>query len=159
MRRLRMPLPACLAALALASAPALAAGESAFAYKTSYRNVRADPDGIWTGSDLSPGSGGVVTIHEYELRTPQGTWLVSQIWNADCASATCPTRLLQLGADGRRTTRVDDMMHEVIPPGDARLTTVGPAAAFARAPFALSGDGTTLLNGDFSFPVAAGAKR
>lgn len=133
-------------------APAHAA-EIGFAFKTAYRNVSADPDRIWTDEAFSSGK---VSIFEYELSTPSGKLLVSQIWNDDCASSTCPTRLARIDASGRATVLVDDLMHQVIPPNDPRfagLSASGPQAAFAAHPFQLSADGKTLMNGDFKFAI------
>lgn len=140
------------------AAPASAA-ESTFAYKTTFRNVKEDPDKVWTGEALAAGATDTVTIHEYTLRTAQGDLLISQIWNDDCSSSTCPTRLLRIGADGHRAVLVDDMMHQIIPPNDPRFAGVsktGPAAAFAQHPFLLSPDGKMLLNGDFKFKLGSG---
>lgn len=132
------------------------AAEASFSYKASYRNVATDPDGIWTGDALS---GGPVTIHEYQLHTASGEFLISQIWNDDCAAATCPTRLLRIAPGGRRAVLIDDMMRQVIPPNDPRfagLPANGPQVEFARNPFRLSDDGKTLLNGDFRFELGEG---
>ena len=76
----------CLGLAGLILASPSSAAEMSFAYKTSYRNVAKDPDGIWTGNDLAIGPKGTVTIHEFVLRTPKGELIVSQIWNEDCAS-------------------------------------------------------------------------
>jgi hypothetical protein len=151
--------PLLAAALLLAAAAPAYADDAAFAYKTTYRNVKHDPDKVWTGDALAGGGPGGATIHEYELRSARGDLLVSQVWNDDCSSSTCPTRLVRIGPNGRRTVLVDDMMHQVIPPNDPRfagLTKTGPAAAFAEHPFLLSADGKTLVNGDFKFEVGAG---
>ncbi|QND69589.1 hypothetical protein HB777_39040 (plasmid) [Mesorhizobium loti] len=137
------------------TAPAKAA-DATFAYKISYRNIAKDPDGIWAGPALSPSPTGTVTIHEYTLKSAQGDWLISQIWNADCGSATCPTRLVRTSTDGKKTVVVDDMMHQVIPPDDPRFAALPKSdaqAAFAWAPFHLSSDGKELLNGDFRFEI------
>ncbi len=142
-----------LAAASIAIANLSDAAEANFTYKVSYRNVAADPEGIWTGEALS---GGPVTIHEYQLRTMGREFLISQIWNDDCAPAICPTRLLRLEPGGGRVVLVDDMMRQIIPPNDPRLAGLpvnGPQAEFARNPFRLSDDGKTLLNGDFRFDV------
>ncbi|MGR9426217.1 hypothetical protein [Rhizobium leguminosarum] len=141
--------------LAFLASPTFAA-DNAFSYKTSYRNVTSDPDKIWTGDALSPNPKGTVTIHEYQLRTDQGDWLVSQIWNDDCSSGTCPTRLVRVAPGGQRQVVVDDMMHQIVPPNDPRfagLASNKEAQAFARQPFLLSDDGTMLVNGDFKFQV------
>ncbi len=135
------------------------AAETSFSYKISYRNVTSDPDGIWSGKDLSTLSNGTVTIHEYRLSTPQSEWLISQIWNADCSGATCPTRLVRIEG-GRRTVVVDDMMRQVIPPDDPRFAAMSRSrelAAFAQHPFSLSQDRKTLINGDYRFELG-GAK-
>ena len=98
----------------------------------------------------------IVTIYEYRLATPQGEWLISQIWNADCAAAICPTRLMQIAPGGQRTILVDDMMHQVIPPDDpgfSALATSRGQAAFAEHPFDLADDGKTLVNGDYKFQI------
>lgn len=127
-----------------------------FSYKTSYRNVAKDPDHVWSDSELSPLSSGVVTIHEYQLRTPQGDLLISQIWNNDCSAATCPTRLVKIDADGRRTVLVDDMMRQIVPPDDPRFSSLSKSkeqAAFAQHPFSLTDDGKTLVNGDYKFAI------
>ncbi|MBN9499666.1 MAG: hypothetical protein J0H39_23180 [Alphaproteobacteria bacterium] len=135
------------------------AADAAFAYKTSYRNVTKDPDNIWTGDALAPNPKGTVTIHEYQLRTSQGDWLISQIWNEDCSSGTCPTRLVQIGPDGHRAILVDDMMHQIVPLNDPRYAGAPATKAqteFAEHPFLLSDDGKTLLNGDYKFQLAGG---
>ena len=158
MRTHTLPLLAAAALITVGAAPASAA-DAAFAYKTTYRNVTHDPDKVWADDALAGGGPGGATIHEYELRSAKGDLLVSQVWNDDCSSSTCPTRLVRLGAGGQRTVLVDDMMHQVIPPNDPRfagLTKTGPAAAFAEHPFLLSADGKTLVNGDFKFEVGAG---
>ncbi|MDF2119213.1 hypothetical protein PY365_26960 [Roseiarcaceae bacterium H3SJ34-1] len=156
-RRLHV-LTACFIALAYA-APARAT-EAAFAYKTSYRNVAEDPDHVWTGTALAPTPKGTVTIHEYQLRTANDDWLISQIWNEDCSPGTCPTRLIRIGKDGHSSVAIDDMMHQVVPPDDPRFATTPMTDAqktFARRPFVLSEDGKTLVNGDYKFEIA-GAK-
>lgn len=133
-----------------------AAAAQTFTFKTSYRDVKKDPEAIWVGKDLDPPPKGVVTIYEYRLATPQGEWLISQIWNADCAAAICPTRLMQIAPGGQRTILVDDMMHQVIPPDDpgfSALATSRGQAAFAEHPFDLADDGKTLVNGDYKFQI------
>lgn len=154
---MRLPALTILAApvLLLIASPGLAA-DSAFSYKTSYRNVTSDPDNVWTGEALAPNSKGTVTIHEYQLRTPDGDWLISQIWNDDCSSGTCPTRVLRVGPNGARQVVVDDMMHQIVPPDDPRFAGMASnkaAEAFARQPFTLRDNGKTLVNGDFKFQV------
>ena len=127
-----------------------------FSYKTSYRNVAKDPDHVWSDNELSPLRNGVVTIHEYQLMTPRSDFLISQIWNSDCAAATCPTRLVKIDADGRRTVLVDDMMHQIIPPDDPRFSNLSKSkdqAAFAQRPFSLTDDGKFLVNGDYKFAI------
>jgi hypothetical protein len=156
--RYRWVVGTCILATVSIALPARAA-ESAFAYKTSYRNVTKDPDNIWTGAVLAPNPKGTVTIHEYQLQTQKGEWLISQIWNEDCSSETCPTRLVQIGLDGHRVILVDDMMHQIVPPNDPRFTGMSMTkaqAAFAQHPFLLSDDGKTLLNGDYKFQIAGG---
>ncbi len=157
----RVPL-ACLGLVGLIIASsAAAAAESSFAYKTSYRSVAKDPDGIWTGDDLAIGPKGTVTIHEYELSSPQGALLVSQIWNEDCSSGACPTKLVRLGADGRRTVLVKDMMHQIVPPDDPRFADMianKAVARFAQHPFMLSEDGKTLINGDYKFAIGGAVR-
>ncbi|BAV52633.1 Uncharacterized protein MLTONO_p0163 (plasmid) [Mesorhizobium loti] len=145
---------ACAVAL-MPTAPAKAA-DAAFAYKTSYRNIAKDPDGVWAGPALAPSPAGTVIIHEYTLKSAQGDWLISQIWNADCDSTACPTRLVRTSADGKKTVVIDDMMHQVIPPDDPRFAALpksGVQAAFAKAPFHLSADGKELWNGDLRFEI------
>ena len=146
----------CTAALILvslaSSAPARAAD---FTFKIAYRDVAADPDGIW---DASAFSAGKASLYEYELHAARGDLLVSQIWNRDCAAATCRTRLVRLEPGGRHAVLVDDMMRQVIPPNDPRyaaLTENGPQGAFARRPFRLSADGASLINGDLRFSIRA----
>jgi len=150
----------CVGLAVLIFAPPLSAAEMNFAYKTSYRNVEKDPDGIWTGNDLAIGPKGTVTIHEYVLRTPKGELIISQIWNEDCSSGTCPTRLVRIGADGRRTVLVSDLMHQIVPPDDPRFADLAANKSltqFAQHPFVLSDDGMTLVNGDYKF-ATTGAK-
>lgn len=152
-----MILSACL----MVGCTAYAAEDPSFAYETSFRNVTSDPDGVWSGQELAPIGNGTVTIHEYRLATPKGVWLISQIWDADCSSGTCPTKLIQVTPDGRRTVIVDDMMHQVIPPGDPRLAEAAGSKeqdAYARHPFRLSPDGKILINGDFRFPVPSASQ-
>ncbi|MBY3060401.1 hypothetical protein HF263_30810 [Rhizobium leguminosarum] len=154
---MRLPALTIFAApvLAFLASPCLAA-DNAFSYKTSYRNVTSDPDKIWTGDALAPSPKGTVTIHEYQLRTAEGDWLISQIWNDDCSSGACPTRLLRVAPNGERQVVVDDMMHQIVPPDDPRfggMASNKAAEAFARQPFALSDNGKTLVNGDFKFQV------
>lgn len=158
MRTHALPLLAAALLLAAAATSPSAAADTAFAYKTTYRNVKHDPDKVWAEDALAGGPGGA-TIHEYELRSAKGDLLVSQIWNDDCSSSTCPTRLVRIGQGAHRTVLVDDMMHQVIPPNDPRfagLSKAGAQAAFAEHPFVLSADGKTLINGDFKFEVGAG---
>jgi len=146
--------------LALAYAVPARAAEATFTYTTSYRNVAEDPDHVWTGAALAPTAKGTVTIHEYRLRTAHDDWLISQIWNEDCSSGTCPTRLIRIGRDGHRIVAVDDMMHQVVPPDDPRFAATSMTDAqktFTRRPFALSEGGKTLVNGDYKFEIA-GAK-
>lgn len=148
-----------LVAAALVNAAPAAEADAAFTYKTSYRNVTGDPDKIWTGNELAPGSSGTVTIHEYQLRTPRGDYLVSQIWNDDCTSGTCPTRLVRVAPHQPPAILVDDMMHQIVPPDDPRfagLADNGATASFTRQPFVLGNDGKSLINGDFTFPLPEG---
>ncbi|MFG1192616.1 hypothetical protein [Xanthobacter flavus] len=148
-----------LAATALVGAVPAAAADAAFRYKTSYRNVTQDPDKVWTGDALAAGSSGTVTIHEYELRTPRGDFLISQIWNDDCTSGTCPTRLVRVAPHQQPTVLVNDMMHQIVPPDDPRFAAMAAdqaQAAFAQRPFALTDDGKTLVNGDFTFAIPEG---
>ncbi len=150
----------CVVTLALACATSAAparAADTNFTFKVAHRDVAADPDGIWGASAFSAGK---ASIYEYELAATGGDLLLSQIWNGDCATATCPTRLVRLETGGRRVLLADDMMHQVIPPNDPRyegLAKSGPQAAFAQNPFRLSADGATLINGDFRFKLR-GAK-
>lgn len=151
--RIRTAIWTTVALMAAALASPAAAADAGFVYKTTYRHAKADPDGIWSSDALG---GGTATIHEYELRSPQGDFLVSQIWNDDCSSSTCPTRLVRVGPGTRRAVLVDDMMHQIIPPNDPRfagLSKSGPQAAYAQHPFRLSADGKTLRNGDLAFDV------
>jgi hypothetical protein len=149
-------LGACI--LAIGASPVVAvAAETAFVYKTSYRNVAKDPDNIWIGDALAPNPKGTVSIHEYQLHAARGDWLISQIWNEDCSSGTCPTRLVRIGSDGRRVILVDDMMHQIVPPNDPRFSDSSATKAqteFAQHPFLLSDNGKTLLNGDYKFEIA-----
>ena len=142
-----------------AAGVALAGGtEADFSFKIARRDVAVDPDGIWKASDFS---GGRASLYEYELSAPDGVLLVSQIWNGDCAAATCPTRLVRLEPGGRRVLLVDDMMRQVIPPNDPRfssLTKTATHAAFAQHPFRLSADRATLINGDFRFSIQRGTR-
>lgn len=150
----------CLGLAGLILASPSSAAEMSFAYKNSYRNVAKDPDGIWTGNDLAIGPKGTVTIHEFVLRTPKGELIVSQIWNEDCSSGTCPTRLVRVDSDGRRTVLVADLMHQIVPPDDPRFADLAAnktLTQFAQHPFALSEDGMTLVNGDYKFAIT-GAK-
>ncbi len=145
-----------LTLIGFASTASALAADADFAFKAAYPNVTADPDGVW---DASAFSAGKASLYEYELRTAGNALLVSQIWNGDCSAATCPTRLVQLEPDGRRTVLVDDMMRQVIPPNEPRFAGLpknGPQADFARRPFRLSADGKTLINGDFRFSIRAG---
>jgi hypothetical protein len=156
--RLLLTTGAGVFAIVLLATPSIAA-DAAFAYKTSYRDVTKDPDNVWTGDALAPNPKGTVTIHEYELRTGQADWLISQIWNEDCSSGTCPTRLVEIRPDGHRVTLVDDMMHQIVPPNDPRYAgTLATKAQteFAQHPFLLSDDGKTLLNGDYKFQISGG---
>jgi hypothetical protein len=78
----------------------------------------------------------------------------------DCSSGTGPTRLVRVGADGRRTVLVTDLMHQIVPPDDPRYADLAAnktLTQFAQHPFALSDDSMTLVNGDYKFPIA-GAK-
>jgi hypothetical protein len=136
-----------------ASAASAGGTEADFSFKVARRDVAADPDGIWQASDFAAGR---ASLYEYELPAPGGALLVSQIWNGDCAAATCPTRLVRVEPGGRHTLLVDDMMRQVIPPSDSRFDSLsknGPQAAFAQHPFRLSADGATLINGDFRFSI------
>jgi hypothetical protein len=150
---------AALAAIALllgGTAARASAAEIPFRYKISYRNVTSDPDRIWTGDAFAPGSSGTVTIHEYELRTDHADLLISQIWDADCSSATCPTRLVRLVPHKPPIILVDDMMHQVVPPDDPRFAALAAnrtSAAFAQHPFLLGNEGKTLVNGNFTFRI------
>jgi len=159
MRKIRTLSGLVAVVTSLALVDTAGAAETAFSYKASYRNVTSDPDGIWSGKDLSPLSNGTVTIYEYRLSAPQGEWWISQIWNADCSDTTCPTRLVRISGDGR-TIVVDDMMRQVIPPDDPRFASISRSreqAAFAQHPFSFSQDGKTLINGDYRFQLG-GAK-
>lgn len=144
--------------LALSIACLLCAGsadaaETNFAFKSARRDVTTDPDGIWSGDAFA---GGKASIFSYEMRTDTGSLVVSQIWNEDCSSSVCPTKLVRLESDGRRIVLVDDMMHQVVPPNDPRfagLPKSAQQAEFERHPFRISEDGKKLLSGDFSFDI------
>jgi len=145
----------CVATLALAAALATTARAAGgeFTFKVGRRDVAADPDGIWKAGAFSAGK---ASLYEYELLAPGGDLIVSQIWNGDCAAATCPTRLVRIEPDGHVVLLIDDMMQQVIPPNDPRFNGFplkGPQAAFAQHPFRLSADGATLINGDFRFSI------
>lgn len=129
------------------------AAEANFTFNSARRDVTADPDGIWTGDAFA---GGKASIFNYEMRSGAGRLIVSQIWNEDCSSSVCPTRLVRLESDGRRIVLVDDMMHQVVPPNDPRfagLPKSAEQAEYERHPFRLSQDGKKLLNDDFSFDI------
>ena len=152
----RVLLAATLIFASLASSMPTRAAD--FTFRVAYRDVTADPDGIW---DASAFSAGKASLYEYALRSVSGGLLVSQIWNGDCAAATCPTRLVRLESGGRRTLLINDKMRQIIPPNDPRfegLPKNGPQAAFAERPFRLSADGKTLINGDLRFSVRAGKR-
>jgi len=140
-------------ALAAALATTARAADGEFTFKVARRDVAADPDGIWKAGAFSAGK---ASLYEYELSTPGGDLLVSQIWNGACTAATCPTRLVRIEPDGHFALLIDDMMRQVIPPDDPRFSGLpinGPQAAFAQHPFRLSADGATLINGDFRFSI------
>jgi hypothetical protein len=129
------------------------AAEANFAFSSARRDVTADPDGIWTGDAFV---GGKASIFNYEMRSGAGSLVVSQIWNEDCSSSVCPTRLVRLLSNGRHIVLVDDMMHQVVPPNDPRfagLPKSAEQAEYERNPFRLSEDGKRLLNDDFSFDI------
>ena len=155
----RMYFGALMLALAGTTSAALAGGTVAdFSFKVARRAVAADPDGIWKANEFS---GGRASVYEYELPEPSGALLVSQIWNGDCAAATCPTRLVRLEPGGGHVLLVDDMMRQVIPANDPRfagLAKTKTQAAFAQHPFRLSADGATLINGDFRFAIRGGTR-
>ena len=146
----------CAAALTLAGLALTTPTRAAdFAFRAAFPEVAADPDGVW---DASAFAAGKASVYEYMLRSAGGALLVSQIWNGDCAAATCPTRLVRLEPGGRRTLLIDDRMRQIIPPNDPRFADLpknGPQAAFAARPFRLSADGATLINGDLRFPIRA----
>ena len=51
------------------------------------------------------------------------------------------------------------MMHQIVPPDDPRFAAMAAdqaQAAFAQRPFALTDDGKTLVNGDFTFAIPEG---
>ena len=151
MRILRSAVARSLVSLLIASSAA--AAETNFAFKASHRDVTADPDGIWAGDAFA---GGKVSIFAYELRSTSGTLLVSQIWNEECSSSVCPTRLVRIEPGGRRSVLVDDMMHQIVPPNDPRFAGrpgTAQQVEFERHPFRLSDGGKKLLNGDFSFEI------
>jgi len=140
-------------ALAAALANTARASDGEFTFKVARRDVAADPDGIWNAGAFSAGK---VSLYEYELSTPGGDLIVSQIWNGDCAAAACPTRLVRIEPDGHHALLIDDMMRQVIPPNDPRFNGLPirePQGAFAQHPFRLSADGATLINGDFRFSI------
>jgi len=137
----------------LLTANSAEAAEANFSFKSARRDVTTDPDGIWTGDAFA---GGKVSIFIYEIQSGASSLLVSQIWNEDCSSSTCPTRLVRLAPGGPCIVLVDDMMHQVVPPNDARsagLPKSAEQAEYARHPFRLSEDGKKLRNGDFSFDI------
>lgn len=120
----------------------------AFSYLKSYRDVKTDPDNIWSGDDLAPRNNGTVSIFEYQLKTNGGTYLISQIWNDNCSISVCPTRLVKIDDGGSKKVLVDDMMHQVIPKDDTKfreLSSNPKISKFADTPFVLSRDGKTLL--------------
>jgi hypothetical protein len=151
-----------LLATLLLQGAAEAKQDRSFSFKAKYDHAAYDPDHVWSGKDFEGMNGEPVTIFEYQLKTPQGRWLVSQIWNADCSISLCPTRLFRVSADGVKTLVVDDMMHQVISPDDPQfgdLSASGSAAEFAKHPFVLSEDGHTLINGDYKFVLKNEAKQ
>jgi len=129
------------------------AAEENFTFNSARRDVTADPDGIWTGDAFA---GGKASIFNYEMRSGTSSLIVSQIWNEDCSSSVCPTRLVRFESNGRHIVLVDDMMHQIVPPNDPRfagLPKSAEQAEYERHPFRLSEDGKKLLNDDFSFDV------
>lgn len=142
-------------AASIFAAPAQSA-DAAFTLKSALRNVKSDPSGIWSGAALD---GEKISIFEYQLSHAGGNFLVSQIWNDECAPATCPTKLLRLHRDGRRTVLIEDMMRQIIPPQNMAPGAAVPrisAQNYAHHPFRLSADGKRLINGDFSFDLSGG---
>lgn len=132
------------------------AADTVFTFKAAQRNIRSDATGIWTGAALE---GENISIFEYQLRDARGDFLVSQIWNDQCSSSTCPTKLVRVHGDGRRTILIEDMMRQIIPPQNNTADAVTGRAAsqdYARHPFRLSADGKRLINGDFSFDFGGG---
>lgn len=129
------------------------ATEASFTFNSARRDVTADPDGIWTGETFA---GGKASIFTYELRSGADSLIVSQIWNEECSSSVCPTRLVRFESGGRHIVLVDDMMHQVVPPNDPRFAGLPRSpeqARYERHPFRLSEDGKQLLNDDFSFDI------
>lgn len=132
------------------------ATEAVFTFKAAQRNIRSDATGIWTGAALE---GENISIFEYQLRDAGGDFLVSQIWNDQCSPSTCPTKLVRVHSDGRRTVLIEDMMRQIIPPQNNIAGTVTGRAAsqdYAHHPFRLSADGKRLINGEFSFDFGGG---
>jgi len=141
-----------LAILCLLIAGSAEAAEANFTFKSARRDVTTDPDGIWTGDAFT----GKASVFNYEMRLGTSSLVVSQIWNEDCSSSVCPTRLVRFEPGGRRIVLVDDMMHQVVPPNDPRfagLPKSAQQAEYERHPFRLSEDGRKLLNGDFGFDI------
>jgi hypothetical protein len=147
----------CLMTAAVAgvflTTPATAASNSLdFTFSKAIQNANSDPDKIWSGDDFTPSPNGSVSIYEYALDTPDGRWVASQIWNENCASSTCPTRLVFIDKSGAKILRLEGDMQQIIPPG-SDIAKLPQTAAFAAHPFKLSKDLSTLYSGDVQFRI------
>lgn len=141
-----------LAGLLFAGPAAAASNALPFSFSQVTKDAKSDPNGIWSSDDFTPPPGGSVSIYTYSLNAPDGRWIASQIWNENCGSSTCPTRLVFIDKNGVRTLRLEADMQQVIPPGSA-LADLPQTAEFAKHPFKLAGDAHALIAGDNQFKI------
>lgn len=143
---------AAVAGLLLTTSATAGSSSLDFTFSKVVQNTKTDPSHIWSIDDFTPPPGGAVSIYEYALDTPDGRWIASQIWNENCASSTCPTRLVFVDKSGTRTLRLEGDMQQIIPPG-SEIAKLPQTSAFAAHPFKLSNDLNTLYSGDAQFRI------
>ncbi len=130
--------------------PGTAQGTLAFTYVTGTKAI--DPTALWSQQDLSSADPShKPRIYQYELIDGPTKYVVSQVWNDNCAAQTCPTKLARIDPNGTPKVLLADDIQQVIPPG-LKLPS-SAAESFAKTPFRLSPDKKTLFVGSQRIPL------
>jgi hypothetical protein len=109
------------------------------------------PSGAWQTDELRQNNK-PAKVFEYRLSKGPDTYIVSQVWNDECTSRTCPTKLLLRNKMGNISVLLNEEMQQIISPNDLRFKgDKNLDKSFVEAPFSLSQDNKTLRAGPESF--------